>query len=124
MTGLINRLSDLEGRFERLRLENQDLQRKLTQALQQIRDGQSRYYPPPGYGGATVWHIPAASAPVIAAGGSGTADVWQTIGGTSSLMVSGATIYNVMGAATVASKVIMVGACGDGTFKVISQSCT
>jgi hypothetical protein len=75
-------------------------------------------------GGAGVYHIPAASAGVIAAGGSGTADVWQTIGGTNSLMVSGATIYNVMGAATVASKVIMVASCGDGTFKVVSQSCT
>ena len=118
MDGLINRLADLEGRFERSRLNIQDLQRKLTAALQQIRDLQAKPYGG-GAGAATVWYIPAGSAVVIAAGGSNTADVY----GRSGLVSPAATVYNPMGAATVTGKVIAVGSNGDGSFMVISQSC-
>lgn len=120
---MILRLLELERRVTELSARLAKLKQDVTQAAQSTGALWGQMPGNTATGATSVYHIPAASAGVIAAGGSGTADVWQTVGGTNSLLVSGATIYNVMGAATVASKVIMVGACGDGTYKVISQSC-
>ncbi len=121
MNGQINRLEQLEGRFERLRLELQDTQRKLTQALQQIRETGARYTGPSGASATTVWEIPGGVA--IAAGGSATADVYVLIAGASTLYAAGATIYNPYGSATTSGKALTVGANGDGTFTVAAQSC-
>ena len=73
MNGTLNRLDQLEARFERLRLDLQDTQRKLTQALQQIRDGQAKYVPTGGgNANAIFWaHAPEA---IAAATGS-----WPTL---------------------------------------------
>ncbi len=48
MNGTLNRLEQLEARFERALLDIQDLRRKLTQALQQIRETGARYTPTGG----------------------------------------------------------------------------
>ena len=73
MNGTLNRLEQLEARFERLRLDLQDTQRKLTQALQQIRDGQARYVPTGGGGANAIFWAHAPSA-IAAATGS-----WPTL---------------------------------------------
>jgi hypothetical protein len=121
LNATLNRLGQLEARFERMRLEIQDCERKLTQALQQIRDGQARYTPTDGSGACTVYEIPGGL--VIPAGGSATASVYALSGGTSTQIATGATIYNTYAAATTSGKPLTVGANGDGSFTVIGQSC-
>jgi len=123
MNGTLNRLEQLDARFERLRLDLQDTQRKLTQALQQIRETGARFTPSGGVGSATVFQIPAADAIVITGGGSATANVYVLQGGTVTLFASSATIYNGMQSATVTAKTIILGSNGDGSFTCITQSC-
>jgi hypothetical protein len=63
---------------------------------------------------------------VIAAGGSVTGQTVSYLsGGVSVVFTTNATIYNAMDVATVATsgKTIILGANGDGTFTVITQSC-
>jgi hypothetical protein len=123
MNGTLNRLDQLEARFERLRLEFQDTQRKLTQALQQIRDSQAKYTPPAGDGAACIFSI---SPIVIPPGSSVTGQtVYALQGGSQVAINSNATIYNQMAAATVATsgKTILVSPNGDGSFTAVTQSC-
>jgi hypothetical protein len=123
MNGNLNRLDQLESRFERLRLELQDVERKLTQALQQIRDQQARYIPTAGNDQCTIFSI---SPVVIAAGGSVTGQTVSALqGGTSVAVNTSATVYNQMATATVATsgKTILVAPNGDGTFTAVTQSC-
>ena len=133
MNGSLNRLDQLEARFERLRMELQDTQRKLTQALQQIRDGQAKFVAPGG-GNGTIYvaltgsgGIPASSSsppggtPASAAGLS----VYQITGGSYNLVSSSATVYNPYLSATAsAAKVVTVTPNGDGTFTLLGESCT
>jgi hypothetical protein len=121
LNATLNRLGQLEARFERMRLDLQDCQRKLTQALQQIRDGQAKYTPSNGSGACTVYQVPGGL--VIPAGGSATANVYALSGGTSTLVATGATVYNTYAVATTSGKPLTVGANGDGSFTVIGQSC-
>ena len=123
MSAIGTRLSQLEARYERTRLELQDVQRKLTQALQQIRDSGAKYIPTSGTGSCTIFIIPSASAIAIAAGSSGTSNVWALSGGSLVQVATSATIYNEMQQATVTSKTMLLGANGDGSFTVITQSC-
>ncbi len=123
MNGQLNRLEQLEARFERLRIQFLQAQAQLAMAIQQIAQLQSGYGVPLCGSQATVWSI----APVvIAAGGSATGQTVYALQGGSSVALGGTyTVYNQMAAATVstAGKTIMVGANGDGSFSVITQSC-
>jgi hypothetical protein len=61
---------------------------------------------------------------VIAAGGSVAGQtVNSLIGGSATAISTNATVYNQMGAATVAGKLIMLGQNPDGSFSVLTQSC-
>lgn len=113
------RLDEIEARFERLRLDIQDLQRKLAQSLQQIRDIQSNT--PQGSGGGAIGFV--SGGVVIAAGGSATADVSILVGGTTTTYVAGATIFNMYGGATTSGKTLTVGQFPDGSWIVLAQSC-
>ncbi len=132
MNGGLNRLDQLEARFERLRLDLQDTQRKLTQALQQIRDGQAKYVAPGG-GNGTVYvaltgsgGIPAASS-TPAGGTPGSVSglsVYQISGGSYNLVSTSATVYNPYLSATAsAAKVVTVSPNGDGTYTLLGESC-
>lgn len=74
-----------------------------------------------GGGGVGVYEVP--SGVVISAGSSATADVYQMMGGSSTLAYPSATIYNEYAVATTSGKALTVGTNGDGTFTVIGQSC-
>jgi hypothetical protein len=118
--------TNLEGRLTRLEIIWKAAQALFTKIGQRLDDIEGRQrttgggFSGGGASGATVWWIPAGSAVVIAAGGSNTADVY----GVGGLLITGATVLNKMGSATVTGKTIVVGANGDGTFLVLSQSCT
>ncbi len=123
MNATVNRLEQLEARFERLRLDLQDTQRKLKQALQQIREMGAKYTPSGGSGSATIFSIEPI---VIAAGGNVTGQMVYALQGGSSVAVNtSATVYNQMAAATVSTsgKTILVSPNGDGTFTAVTQSC-
>lgn len=117
MEGRVTRLEVLQKSWQALSAKIQQRLQDLEQAARTAVGG----YSGGGGGGATVWFVPSGAA--IAAGSSGTADVYQTINGTNSLFVAGATIYNNLDAATTAGHTLIVGSCGDGTFQVVSQSC-
>ncbi len=128
-----NRLDQLEARFERLRLDLQDTQRKLTQALQQIRNAQVKYVAPGG-GSGTVYvavtgssGIPAASStPSGGTPGSATGlSVYAIAGDSYNLVSPSATVYNPYLSATASAiKVVTVGPNGDGTYTLLGESCT
>jgi len=124
MNGTVIRLEQLEARFERLRLDLQDTQRKLTQALQQIRELGSHAY---GGGNGSGPYVLYLNPIVIAPGGSVTGQtLYWNIGGTqTSTGITSATVYNEMASATVATsgKVITVGPNPDGSYSVVTQSC-
>jgi hypothetical protein len=74
-------------------------------------------------GAASFYYMP--SGAVISAGGNLTGQsVYTYGGGGSSLYSSTATVYNLMGSATVSGTVLVLGINPDGTFSVVSQSCT
>lgn len=127
---MIARLSQLEARFERLQLDNQDLRRKLTQALQYVRDLQAR--PAGGGGSGTAVFVAvspgggiaaASAAPAGGTPGSATCTVYKIVGG-SYTSISSATVCNPYRDAVGASKVITVAPNGDGTYTVLGESCT
>ncbi len=123
MNGQLNRLSDLEARFERLRIAFQQVQTQLTQALQQIRDTQNSLVPQNTLPG-IIFLITSANALVIAAGGSATGVTVSALsGGTVSTVTTSGVVYTEMQAATVASKTIIVAPTSDGNYLVITQSC-
>ncbi len=128
-----NRLDQLEARFERLRLDLQDTQRKLTQALQQIRNAQAKYVAPGG-GSGTVYvavtgsggisgssAAPSGGTPGSAAGLS----IYAISGGSYNLVSASATVYNPYLSATANEvKVVTVAPNGDGTYTLLGESCT
>ncbi len=123
MNGQLNRLSDLEARFERLRIAFQQVQTHLTQALQQIRDTQNSLVPQNTLPG-IIFLITSGNALVIAAGGSATGVTVSALsGGTVSTVTTSGVVYNEMQAATVAGKTIIVAPNSDGTYLVITESC-
>ena len=123
MNGQLNRLEQLESRFERLRIQFLQVQGQLAAALQEIAQLQGIPFGSLPGNSATVWTI----APVVISAGSSAASqiVYSLQGGSSVALPGTYTVYNQMAAATVATsgKTIMVGANGDGTFSVITQSC-
>jgi len=103
LNGTLNRLEQLEARFERLRLDLQDCQRKLTTALQQIRDGQAKYVAPGGGSANSIFWAHAPSA-IAAATGSWptltpstfTSDIYCDVGGTLTLQASSQTVRRAL----------------------------
>jgi len=119
---VIERLSQLEARFERLFQENQDLRRKLTIALQQIRDLQAK----PSGGGGNTGTVYFTDPVVIAAGGSESGlTIKKKAGGSTVTVSDSGTVYNEAAVATSGGtgQTIFLGANGDGTYLAISQSC-
>jgi hypothetical protein len=131
MQALLNRLYALEGRFERLRASVDELTRKVTQALQRIRELQQT---PSGGGAPTptvaLWcktpgSVAAAtgSFPTLTAS-SFTADIYKDAGGTLTLVASSATVRWWYKDTAAASKLVPVLPNGDGTYNALAESCT
>jgi hypothetical protein len=132
MNGTLNRLEQLEARFERLRLDLQDTQRKLTQALQQIRDGQARYVPTAGGGANAIFWAHAPSA-IAASSGSWptlipstfTSDIYVDLAGTLTLVASSQTVRWFYKDSAANGSLIPVEPTDNGTaWDAIANSCT
>lgn len=132
MNGTLNRLEQLEARFERLRLDLQDAQRKLTQALQQIRDGQTRYVPTGGGSANAIFWAQAPSA-IAAATGSWptltpstfTSDIYVDLAGTLTLVAGSQTVRWFYKDTAASGSLIPVEPTDNGTaWNAIANSCT
>ncbi len=122
MNGQLNRLEQLEARFERLRILVQQMQAQLLQALQQIRDTQTAICGSFPGSACIVWSIPPV---VIASGGSATGQTVSALsGGVLTTVTTAGTVYNSSGAPTSATAgEIYCGGTGDGTVRAIAQAC-
>lgn len=117
-----NRLWELEGRFERLRLDIQAMQQQIKTALQQIQSAQQIPVSSGNSGSGGIFEYPGTAA--IGAGSAITgASVYSLVGGTSTLVTATAKIYNIYQAGTTAGKSVTVGLNPDGSYIVIAQSC-
>ncbi len=132
MNGTLNRLEQLEARFERLRLDLQDTQRKLTQALQQIRDGQAMYVPTGGGSANAIFWAHAPSA-IAASSGSWptlipstfTSDIYVDLAGTLTLVASSQTVRWFYKDSAANGSLIPVEPTDNGTaWDAIANSCT
>ena len=132
MNGTLNRLEQLEARFERLRLDLQDCQRKLTTALQQIRDGQAKYVAPGGGSANSIFWAHAPSA-IAAATGSWptlapstfTSDIYCDVGGTFTLQASSQTVrWFYKDSAAIDSLIPVEPTDGGTAWDAIGNSCT
>ena len=124
MNATMERLEKLEGRFERLVLMVQQLVKQAAALNSQVVLTQGQAGGGGGSGGGGYGY--SLDPVVIAAGGNVTTQtVYALQGGTSVALPGTYTVYNQMAQPTVATagKTIMVGANGDGTFSVITQSC-
>ncbi len=124
MDPLLNRLQDLEARYERLLLTVQQLSRQIANLANQLQQTQGQSGGGGTGGGGIVYFI----APiVIAAGGSVTGQtILVNIGGIlTATAATAAVVWNMMAWATVATagKNIIVGTNPDGSYSVITQSC-
>jgi hypothetical protein len=121
MNGLVNRLGQLEARFERLVFQEQALYAQVQALTTQIAGVQQQTGGGQQGGGSGVYSMVGV---VIAAGGSVTgATVNALVGGSTTAVSTNATVYNQMQSPTVVTKTIMLGQNPDGTFSAISQSC-
>jgi uncharacterized protein involved in exopolysaccharide biosynthesis len=124
MNGLVNRLNQLESRFERLVVQVQALTAGVASVAQQIGQIQNQQGGVGSSGGSNVLFIDPV---VISAGGNVTGQtLYWNIGGTlTSTGITTAVVYNMMASATVltSGKYIIVGPNIDGTYSVITQSC-
>ncbi len=134
MNGQLNRLGDLEGRFERLRLDVQALQTQMAMALQQIRDQQQ------GGGGGSSGATPvywtmntAAVGPATTTGASPaditpatfTGNIYVDQGGTLTQVASGATVRSFYLDTIAANSLIPVEPAGDQmAWNTIAAGCT
>lgn len=130
---MIERLSQLEARFERLFLENQDTRRKLTQALQQIRDTQARPVIITGGGeGVFYWIVSPGFAAATGTSGAGLSPtvatgltVWKTVGGAQTSHATSQTVRWWFKDAGAVGKLVPVLAASDGSgWDAIADSCT
>ncbi len=123
MNALVNRIQDLEARYERLLLLVQQLARQVANLANQIQQVQGQQGNGSGTSGIVYFLNPVA----ISAGGNVTGQqLYTNIGGTQTAAGGAtATVYNEMASATVATsgKIIIVGPNPDGTYSVITQSC-
>ncbi len=123
MNGQLNRLQDLEGRFERLRLAEQDLANRVARAEQQIRDTQNAI----GGGSSSQTYFLCIQPVVISSGGNVTGvTIYWNLGGTvTATGTTSATVYNIMPSATVATSghYIVVQPNPDGTYTAVTQGC-
>ena len=124
MNGMLNRLGQLEARFERLLTIIADIQGQLANAVGNVRALQMSGGGSSSGGGGFVYFL---NPIVIAPGGNVTGQtVYTNIGGTqTATSFTSATVYNEMASATTATsgKIIIVGPNPDGTWSVITQSC-
>lgn len=129
--------SALEMRVLRLEAALQALIGQVSQLTDQVGNLAQQQYQPSGGttggsgGGATVFfanHLNLAAAtgtwPSITPAGPVTADVYKVGGGAMVLVQAGAAIYNALPDATDNTKRQVLGPNGDGTYSVISQSCS
>ncbi len=117
------RTDQLETRYELLRLDLANLKNQLAKIQSDLANQQVGQWPMTAGGTTTVWTI---APDVISAGSSAASQIVYSLQGGSSVALPGTyTVYNQMAQPTVATagKTIMVGANGDGTFSVITQSC-
>lgn len=132
MTGTLNRLEQLEARFERLRLDLQDTRRKLTQALQQIRDSQAKYLPTGGGGANAVFWAHATSAIAASSGfwptltpSTFTSDIYVDLAGTLTLVATSQTVRWFYKDNAATGSLIPVEPTDNGTaWDAIANSCT
>ena len=121
MNGLVNRLGQLEARFERLVFQMQALYAQVQALATQIAGVQQQTGGGQSSGGSGIYIM---AGVVIAAGSSVTgATVDWVIGGTGVVASTNATVWNMMESATISGKTIVLGMNPDGSFTVITQSC-
>ena len=132
MNATLIRLDQLEARFERLRLDLQDVQRKLTQVLQQTRDLQAKYVPTGGGNGNSIFWAHAPSA-IAAATGSWpsltpstfTSDIYVDLGGTFAPVASSQTVRWFYKDSAASGSLIPVAPTDNGAaWDAIGNSCT
>ena len=132
MNATLNRLGQLEARFERLRLDLQDCQRKLTTALQQIRDGQAKYVAPGGGSANSIFWCQAPSA-IAAASGTWpdltpttfTANIYVDQGGSLNLVASSQTVrWFYFDSAAINTLIPVEPADNGSAWDAIGNSCT
>jgi len=130
LNGLVNRLGQLEARFERLILQFQALWSQVQALATKIAGLQQQAGSGQGGGGGVCFSmagvvIAAAtgSFPTLTPGSVTGQTVYSLIGGTPTAVSTNATVYNQMQAATVVTKTIMLGMNPDGTYSAIAQSC-
>jgi hypothetical protein len=119
---MIQRFLELERRMAHLERRLGQIDSKATQAGQSV----AQVWGNPGGGGSGGGGggaFECLSIPAIAAGGFGTADVYQMTGGTSVLFATGATIWNPYLSATTAGRICTLCQNPDGSFMVYGQSC-
>jgi hypothetical protein len=131
--------SNTEGRIVRLETLWRSLQRSIASlttradgqdALARQSSGVQYNWDTPGGGGTTVWFCltPSSSSWTGTAlpGGSPVsfvADVYKLSGGAYSLVTASATVYNGYLSSPANSKMVTVGANGDGSYTLIGESC-
>jgi hypothetical protein len=123
VTALEGRIERLELALSRLQIQLNGVAGQLTQVQTQARQGPVVTTPGGGGdgGGGAFKCTPAAA---IAGGGSGTADVYSTVSGSSVLVAAGATVINPYLTATIAGRILTLGRNPDGTYQIYGQSCT
>jgi hypothetical protein len=121
MTSLEARIVRLELALARAQMQIATLTGQIGTLEAQGRQASGVSYGSGGGGGGGAFVC--LSIPAIAAGGSGTADVYSVSGGATVLATSGATIYNEYNSATTAGRVCTLCANADGTYIIYGQSC-
>ena len=120
MTNAEARIVHLEQEFRQLSVTLGQMQAQIAANQQAVRTSQpGNPYGQTGGGGIFIM-----AGVVIGAGGSVTgATVDYVIGGSAIVASTNATVWNMMQAATVSGKTIVLGLNPDGSFTAISQSC-
>lgn len=117
------RILEIERRLNLLQRLLDAVQQNLTAAIQELKRA---WMNNSGGGSSTGTTIYFMAAQVITAGGNATGvTVQYLVGGTPTTITTSGVVYNQGASATVstAGKTIFLGANGDGTYIVVSQSC-
>jgi len=121
MNTTIMRADQLEARFERLLVDFGNLQQQVAGLLNQLQGLQGGNQQPQGGGGGGTYESTAVLAPGT---NTGITVSSRTSAGINALPGT-YTVYNDMGTtSTVSGKTIILSNNGDGTFTVVTQSCT
>jgi hypothetical protein len=119
---MIPRFLELERRMAHLERRLGQIDSKATQAGQSV----AQVWGSPGGGGSGGGGGGAFRCiiPAIAGGASGTANVYQVVGGSTVLFATGATIWNPYNDATTSGRPCTLNQNPDGSFLIYGQGCS